>query len=97
MAEVTSRQCAYCGRESGRLDDAEHCPVCRLYHVPAEEAGIVRDLRSIGDAIRSAVTEGYAHPDDIREEVERILESPEIAESRDSASKIISSSSMPIV
>jgi hypothetical protein len=77
---MATLNCAYCGNASNRLDDAEHCPVCRLYHLAADEMGINQDLNRIGDAIRAALVDGFAHPDDIREHVEAVLQGADGAE-----------------
>jgi hypothetical protein len=81
-------QCANCGRQTARLDDEENCPVCRLYHLAAEETGITTSLDAVGDAIHSAIVNGYAHPDDVRKLVDDMLGRPEITEWRSSRHRL---------
>jgi hypothetical protein len=82
MAEVTNRvrACEGCGAASSRLDDEGQCLICRFKYLVAEEQGIMRGLEVIADVVHAAVVSGYVHPDDAREEVDRVLSRPGVAE-----------------
>ncbi len=87
-SETVGLACQCCGRETPRLygeglEGPELCALCHLQSLTAEENAACAELDLIRNTVRAAVVNGYAHPDDVREEIERALCDPHVAEFSD--------------
>jgi hypothetical protein len=80
MTTTTLQRCQGCGRETARLEDGDHCPVCHLQDLTCEVQGISSNLEAVGNLVREVVIYGYAHPDDVRELVENAMRERQVTE-----------------